>query len=926
MDREVPALHPVRPERTTAGRLRTRARIGTLRGHRDESSHAAACTGRGLPHGGSGPEDAEIGTPSRRLAFAVIAVWLAALAGGLAVAPRLGTVSVTDPIRFFPDDAPSRVAARALGRLFPDAQAASQLVVVLEAELPGGSVAEEPVLGRVRALASALRAALPEDLAPAVLAPTGDPVLGERLASRDGRAALVVVPLRAGFASEAASAAVAEAEALVARELAGSGLAASFSGHATLGRDYLRAIEEGARRSALATVILIGVVLLLVHRAPIAALVSLASLGIALGVASGAVTLAAMAGLPVAFQARGFLVALVWGVGTDYCLLLFARLREERDLRRAVRASTPVIVTSALAVGVACALMGAASFGLFAYSGPALALGVAVTLAAVLTLAPALMHVAAGTLFWPHRVRPGPSAAAASGGTGTEPGLWPRIARLVVARPALVFASTLLAVLPFALHGIDAEPSFELELDIPEGSASEAGWKALVRHFDPARVGPLTIAVELPEGGSLRDGAGLDALYQATEWMATQPGVARVWSATRPTGEPGLLARGTLRSQLGELALGLAEAREGGGRLADGLAAARGEIARGRAGIASKRGAIAQEQTSSLLGAFAPERFEEARRDLAGFDGQLARLHAGLGEAEEGARRISEGLARGERRLADLGAAPGAARLLDRLALTGEDVSSAPELVRAFGHYLSGDARAARFEIQLADGPGSAAAVATLARLERDLAAVLPALGLPGAQVHAFGATPITADLAVLTRADLGRLDVWIVAGVFALLVLLLRGIAAPIAVTAFILLSYFAALGALRLLVDAGVWRGLDWKAPFFLFVLLVAIGADYGVFLLGRAREEALRLPYEQALARALTATGPVVTSCGLVLAGTFATLGLSRIAFLEQVGVGITVGVLVDTGLVRPFLLPAAALLLQRDAAPPPGGSAS
>jgi RND superfamily putative drug exporter len=181
--------------------------------------------------------------------------------------------------------------------------------------------------------------------------------------------------------------------------------------------------------------------------------------------------------------------------------------------------------------------------------------------------------------------------------------------------------------------------------------------------------------------------------------------------------------------------------------------------------------------------------------------------------------------------------------------------------------------------------------------------------------VWLVGPTAITADLAALAPADLERLALWITGGVFLLLVLLLRSVTASLAVTAFILLSYLAALGALALLVAQGVWPGLDWKTPFFLFVLLVAIGADYGVFVLGRAREEARALPYAAALARALEATGPVVTSCGLVLAGTFATLLLSRLAFLEQVGVGITVGVLIDTCIVRPFLLPAAALLLAR-----------
>lgn len=144
----------------------------------------------------------------------------------------------------------------------------------------------------------------------------------------------------------------------------------------------------------------------------------------------------------------------------------------------------------------------------------------------------------------------------------------------------------------------------------------------------------------------------------------------------------------------------------------------------------------------------------------------------------------------------------------------------------------------------------------------------------------------------------------------------LLADVALSAAVTVYLLASYYAALGALLLGVRAGWWPGIDWKAPFFLFVLLVAIGADYGVFLLGRAREEARRSSFRAGLARAMTATGPVVSSCGAVLAGTFAALALAPVAFLQQVGGGVTVGVLLDTLLVRPFLLPATALLLRRE----------
>jgi len=848
---------------------------------------------------------------SRASAWAVVLAWALLSAAGLAAAPRLAHFAVTDPIRFFPDDAPNRRAAAEAARLFPTAVAASQVALVLESDAPGGIAAERARLAR---LADALRAGLPAESLLEVLDPGAHPVAAQRLFSRDGRAALVLVSTRAGFASEAAGALVLAVERIAEEQLAGSGLRFSLSGHATLGRDYLRAIEEGAARSALATLALVAATLLVVYRAPLAALVSLLTLGAALAVSAGAVALLAQAGLPVAHASRGLLVAIVYGVGTDYCLLLFARVREERlqrgagdpldaALAAARGASAPVLAISAAAVGLACALMGGARFGLFAYSGPALAVGVAVALAAVLSLAPALMRLTGAALVWPSR-----------GPRGRAGRLWPALARAVLARPLLLGGACALALLPLALLGLRAPPSYELELDLPEGSASQAGWAALTRRFDPAAVQTLGFAIEAaPGAGGLRSAAGLDALHALSEWFAVQPGVARVFSATRPSGEAGVLARGSLGQQLAELERGLGRAVDGASALAAGLARAEREVGAGRAELADERARLREEREASLLGAFAPERYVEAERGLAAMGEKLARLEAGLREASEGARALGSGIALGRERLAEVSAAPGAASLLARPLLTPDDLSASPELASALAYYLSPDARAARFELELADPPNAPAAVATSRRLRDGLRVLLPALSLGAA--HETGMTPITRDLADLTARDQARLSRWIVAGVFLLLVLLLRGIAGPLAITAFMLLSYAAAQGVLALLVARGVWPGLDWKVPFFLFVLLVAIGADYGVFLLGRAREEARALAFEPALARALVATGPVVSSCGLVLAGTFATLALSRIAFLEQVGIGIGVGVLIDTAIVRPFLLPAAALLFER-----------
>jgi RND superfamily putative drug exporter len=840
--------------------------------------------------------------------------WLAALAAGLALAPRLASVAVTDPLEFFPRESRTRRADAALAALFPAARAPSQIVIVIESE-PEGAVVFPGERDRIRALADAMRTELPRDAVTAVLSPTDDPVVAERLAAPDGRAALVVLRLSLGFASERASAVVADVERITAREVAvHSGLRASFSGEATLGRDYLAAIEEGGKRSGLATVALVAVTLLAVYRAPVAALISLATLGAALGATFGAVTLAAELGMPVAYQTRGFLVALLFGIGTDYCLLLFARVRESArehpagdPVGAALRHTAPVIATSAAAVAVACALMALAHFGLFRESGPALAIAAAVAFAAILTLTPALMRLARSALFWP----------GSPGAREPTRALWTAVARNVVRRPAAFLIGFGVLLAPLAWAGLRLEPSFELELDIPDGSPSERGWAALTRHFDPAAVSPLVAAVELSDGdsgvSSLRAIDGLDAIYQISRALAEEPGVGAVWSAAWPTGDPALLARGTLASQLGTMREGLGRAREGARALASGLGGAEGQVGAGRADLAAKREELAEERKTSLLAALAPGRFEAAARDLEATNDKLGSLESGLGRAARGANALADGVALGAARLDALRSEPGAERLLDHLALVASDVRAEPDLARALDHYVTRDGRAALFELRLEAPPNSPAAVELGERLRERIPVWLAGFGARGATVWLAGATAITAELAELTRADLERLGVWILLGVFALLVALLRGLAAPLCIAAFVLASYFAALGGLELLVLLGVWPGVDWKAPFFLFVLLVAIGADYGVFVLGRAREEARALPYGEALARSLAATGPVVTSCGVVLAGTFATLVLARIAFLEQVGIGVTIGVLIDTLIVRPFLLPAAALLL-------------
>ncbi len=147
---------------------------------------------------------------------------------------------------------------------------------------------------------------------------------------------------------------------------------------------------------------------------------------------------------------------------------------------------------------------------------------------------------------------------------------------------------------------------------------------------------------------------------------------------------------------------------------------------------------------------------------------------------------------------------------------------------------------------------------------------------------------------------------------VFLILVLLLRALVAPLLLMATVLLSYAAALGlSWQLFRHVLDFPAMDVQIMLVGFLFLVALGADYNIFLISRIREECEHQAHEPAVLTGLTATGGVITSAGAVLAATFAALtGAPQVAFI-QIGTLVALGVLIDTFLVRSILVPALAL---------------
>ena len=188
------------------------------------------------------------------------------------------------------------------------------------------------------------------------------------------------------------------------------------------------------------------------------------------------------------------------------------------------------------------------------------------------------------------------------------------------------------------------------------------------------------------------------------------------------------------------------------------------------------------------------------------------------------------------------------------------------------------------------------------------------------AEIGLAGSTSAVTDLKNVTTSDERRMYVLVTLGVYAILVALLRrpGICLYLILT--VVLGYLASLGVTELLFRSlhqgpEPWGGLDWKVGFFLFVILVAVGEDYNILLMARVIEEEEKHGVTEGTRLAVAHTGGIISSCGLIMAGTFGSMLTGTLTSLRELGFALGLGVLLDTFLVRPILVPAFVVVMDR-----------
>lgn len=754
--------------------------------------------------------------------LAIIVAWVALVPAVRWIAPAWDSVTNDGDLAYLPAEMTTVRGERLMQQAFPHNRAKSQFVLVFERDT-GLTPADRAVVETVaERFAEDADHGLP---VVGVITPNTD-IIGRRMISPDGQAALVMVNLGREFMTFANIAGLALVKNVLDEVRASpdfpAGLTIGVSGSAAIGGDMLSAAEESIQNIELATVILVVAILLIVYRAPLLTFIPLVSIVVAAVIAMGLVALLTQLSTVPGFEwchykvfktTKIFIIVVLFGSGTDYCLFLIARYREELqrglDHHRAVATAVAhvgeAVVASALTAIVGLGMMFFADFGKFSNSGPTIALCLAVTLVACLTLAPAILRATGRLVFWPFQVKQVPPEQLAQQDLPAAGGrFWDWLGRVIIARPALILVVSIVGLAPLAYEGWKDVPiSYDLVRELPAERASVVGTGMVRRHFSAGETGPITV-VAFQEHGAFDTPAGEREIAQLTRLLWDIDGVESVRSITEPLGDKPGTASTPLTSA-------------------------------GRRKLAARK----HPRSQALYLTQVPE-----------LAGQVTRL--------------------------------------DVVSSYDPFSREAANLVDTIDHKLQ-----------------------TLTKSDES--------AWHNAEFEFVGITAGTRDLRSVTSSDQRMIQRLVLLAVYAVLILIVRRPLISIYLVLSVLFTYYVTIGATELVfrwayVD---FDGLDWKVPLFLFVILVAIGEDYNIYLITRVIEEQRRHGLLGGLRAAVVHTGGIITSCGIIMAGSFVSMLTGTLRGIVELGFALSLGVLLDTVVVRPILVPAfLALWWRRD----------
>jgi len=837
-----------------------------------------------------------------------IGLWVAAVAVTEWIAPPWDEVVSHSEFRHLPDDMPTRLGGRLYDEAFPGDWSESSIVVVLRRPedtlsaadyaflgdrlVPGleeiaqqrGGVIQKSLLARVR---SALRELLPEEERPSPGSDTAnakhsesshkrpdqkedkqhhapplheaverDPQVvsiqapynsaaGPLLVSKDGQAMLVLVELTSSFLARENMPLIRGVEDLVAKlqkqEAYPEGLEIYLTGSAVVGRDVVAAVVQSAQIVRRWTLWLVFGLLLAVFRAPLIAMIPLTALLCAAQVALNLIAALAGEGYMSVFDGlKIYTTVILYGAGVDYSLFLISRYKEELLEGESIRSAMVIAlakVGAAVIISAGTEMFGIgmlvfADFGKLIEAGQAIPLGLAIILAASLTLTFALLRIVGRRGFWPLRV-------GREGGKTDQPrwqregltyALWLRVGKILGRWPGLSWLATvsLLSPLVFIAWLNSGNFNYDMVSELPPDSPSLAGNRVLKEHFSRGIVGPVTVLLqnEQAEFGGANSAAWLETLSNRIQNSGGALQLADVRCLANPMGTSDRADQ--LIRRLRELTPGSDDILPGENQL-------------------------------------------------------VAATKVDEPEAE----------------------------LFERVVLAAAREYYVSDAGTHAGHVT-------RMTLILADDPFARRSIERMGQLRSSIKQSLPDAIRAGTRVFLLGPTPSLFDMKTVADTDRRQIYLYVTSAVLLVLLLLMRKIVISLYLVLSVLFTYLVAMGAtytLFMVVEGAGFAGMEWSVPILLFTLLMAVGADYNVLLVQRCDEEEQQHGPVEGVTRALAATGGLISGAGVVMAGTFSALIWGgSLAGMQQLGFALTCGVLVDTFIVRPILVPSFLVMQQ------------
>jgi RND superfamily putative drug exporter len=835
----------------------------------------------------------------------IILGWVLAAALLFFLAPSLSEVGTMNESNFLPADSESLRARELIAQYFPQKQSTSTVTLVFYNPQKLG----DTDMAYAQKVEEWLTSGQTPFKVENVTSIFQNPELESQLVSPDGTTMLLNAGLaKAAFESESTDTTAAIREYLTSKP---QGLEIYVSGQVGIYSDLFQSLSKSIKLTTIITIILIVILLIIIYRSPVAALVPLLTIGVGLLVARGIMGIIGQAGVSIWSQIDVFLVVLVFGIGTDYCLFLVSRFREElrqgadhgTAMRMAVSKIGVVITASAFAVIAGLVGMAVARYQMIQTMGPALGIAILVTLLASLTLAPALASIFGRNLFWPRHEERKES-------TGKEKsGLWHKIADLSSGKPLLVIAVALVVmILPYlALPGLNR--SFDQMNEIPPGSESVSGFHILEKHFNIGEMDPPAVTILAPVGQDISSPVYLNTLVKLSSDLRKLNNVVKVQSIVQPDGSEKIPEEMLVSGQISAISTGLVNSfsnsstdpsllfSEDVGKAFIQINTYLEELAGNFSWVSrepSYQAVISDLQTlkqtiesikSNTLASPNSNPMDALKSQFSFFTNDLNSL----------SQKFSQNG--------------------NPLFLSKTLMSASSQFQNLENIFFSQDKRATQMYIVLDAYPQSDTALTAIEQIRTTIKKSLKGNSL-NLEVVTGGSTAELADVRQVLGADFTRVMVVVLAAIFLVLVFLLRSFIAPFYLLLTVLLSYGTTLGIVSWIFQRILGQdGISFIIPIIVFVLLVALGSDYNIFLISRVREESATRTTRMGTRLAVIATGGVITACGIILSGTFGALLFTPIRTLMQIGAAISIGVLLDTFVVRALLVPAIASLLGR-----------